>query len=441
MRAFFASVFGLTTALLLALPAGAEIKIKEVVSPSGITAWLVEDPSIPFTALELRFRGGTSLDAPGKRGAIHLMTGLLEEGAGDLRARAYARELEALAASFSYDSSSDTMSISVRFLSENRDEAMALLRATIHNPRFDPEAIDRVRGQVLSGLRSNAKDPGEIAAATYRRLAFGDHPYGSDGAGTISSVTGLTRDDILAARDAVFARDRLFVGAVGDITPEQLGKLIDDLLADLPQTGAPFPGPATYGVGGGVTVVDFDTPQSVAVFGQRGIERDDPDFFAAYVLNQILGGGSFESRLMTEVRQKRGLTYGVYSYLAPRDLAATYRGGVSSANDRIAEAINVISDEWSKMAETGVRSEELDAAKTYLTGAYPLRFDGNSRIASIMVGMQMQGLPIDYIVTRNAKVEAVTLEDVNRVARELLDPEGLRYVVVGKPEGLESTTD
>ncbi len=449
MIAIFNSVIGRTTAaflalpltLILALPAGAEIKIKEVVSPGGITAWLVEDPSIPFTALELRFRGGTSLDAPGKRGAIHLMTALLEEGAADLEARAYARALEALAASFGYDSSSDSVSISARFLSENRDEAMALLRDTILTPRFDQEAIERVRGQVLSGLRSDAKDPGEIAAATYRELAFGDHPYGSNGSGTITSVTALTRDDMLAAKDAVFARDRLYVGAVGDITAQELGKLLDDLLGGLPLTGAPFPAPATYGLTGGVTVVEFDTPQSVAVFGQRGIERDDPDFFAAYVLNQVLGGGSFESRLMTEVRQKRGLTYGVYSYLAPRDLVATYRGGVSSANDRIAEAISVISDEWAKMAETGVTQEELDAARTYLTGAYPLRFDGNSRIASIMVGMQMQGLPIDYITTRNAKVEAVTLEEVNRVARELLDPAGLRYVIVGKPEDLVSTTE
>lgn len=437
MRGFIA----LITTLLLAFPAMAEIKIKEVVSPGGITAWLVMDPSIPFTALELRFRGGTSLDAPGKRGAVHLMTGLLEEGAGDLKARPFARAMEGLAASFGYDSSSDSVSVSARFLTENRDEALALLRDTLLDPRFDQEAIDRVRAQVISSLKSAKKDPDEIAAATYRRLAFGDHPYGSSGSGTIESVTALTRDDMLAAHKAVFARDRLYVAAVGDITAEELGVLLDRLLLDLPETGAPFPGPAEYNLAGGVTVVDFDTPQSVAVFSQRGIERDDPDFFAAYVLNQVLGGGSFESRLMTEVREKRGLTYGVYSYLSPRDLVATYRGGVSSANDRIAEAIKVIREEWAKMAEDGMTQKELDAAKTYLTGAYPLRFDGNGRIAGIMVGMQMQDLPIDYITTRNAKVEAVTLEDVNRVAGELLDPEGLRFVVVGRPEGLETTPD
>jgi zinc protease len=246
---------------------------------------------------------------------------------------------------------------------------------------------------------------------------------------------------MIAAHKAVFARDRLYVGAVGDITEQELGMLLDNLLLDLPETGAPIPGPAQYGLSGGVTVVDFDTPQSVAVFSQRGIERDDDDFFAAYVLNQVLGGGSFESRLMNEVREKRGLTYGVYSYLSPRDLVATYRGGVSSANDRIAEAIKVIGEEWVKMATTGMTKKELDDAKTYLTGAYPLRFDGNARIAGILVGMQMQDLPIDYITTRNAKVEAVTLEDVNRVAAELLDPEGLHFVVVGRPEGLETTAD
>lgn len=442
MSRFIASrLFAILATLFLALPVAAEVQIKEVTTPAGITVWLVEDHSIPFTALELRFRGGTSLDAPGKRGATYLMTGMLEEGAGDLDARAYARKLESLAATFDYDARDDSVSISAQFLTENRDQAMALLHDTIHNPRFDQDAIDRVRGQIVSSLMSDARDPDWMARSTFSHMAFGDHPYGSEGEGTVDSVSALTRDDMLAAHRAVLARDRMYVGAVGDISVEDLGLLVDTLLADLPATGAPFPGPAEVQITGGTTVVEFDTPQSVAIFAQRGMERDDDDFFAAYVLNQILGGGSFESRLMDEVREKRGLTYGVYSYLVPKDLAAIYLGSVSSANDRIAEAIAVIRDEWQKMASTGVTEQELQDAKTYLTGAYPLRFDGNGRIANIMVGMQMQGLPIDYIATRNDKVEAVTLEDANRVAAELLDPEGLQFIVVGKPEGLETQTD
>ena len=270
-------------------------------------------------------------------------------------------------------------------------------------------------------------------------LLYGDHPYGSSLSGSVETVTALTRDDLVAAHADVLARDRVFIGAVGDITPDALGLLLDDLLGGLPEKGAAMPAVAEVRIPSGVTVVDFPTPQSVAIFAQKGIKQKDDDWFAATVMNQVLGGGSFESRLMDEVREKRGLTYGVYSYLVPMDLAETFQGSVSSANDRIGEAISVIRDEWVKMAEKGVTQQELDDAKTYITGSYPLRFDGNQRIASILVGMQMLDLPIDYIPTRNDKVEAVTLEDVQRVAGELLDPEGLAFVVVGQPEGLETT--
>ncbi|WP_037313624.1 M16 family metallopeptidase [Ruegeria halocynthiae] len=432
-------IFATLIAFVVALPAWAEIEIKEVTSPGGITAWLVEDHSIPFTALELRFRGGTSLDDPGKRGAIYLMSGLIEEGAGDMDARTYARELESLAASFSYNASDDSVSISAQFLTENRDDVISLLRTTIHEPRFDEDAVERVKAQILSGLRSDQTDPNDIAGRSFARMAYGDHPYGSEGKGTIENVSALTRDDVVTAYDNVFAKDRLYVGAVGDITAEELGVLLDTLLADLPETGKPIPGRAEVNITGGVSVIEFDTPQSVALFGHAGIDRDDPDFFAAFILNHILGGGGFESRLMQEVREKRGLTYGVATYLVPKDLASVYLGSVSSANDRIADAVAVIRDEWARAASDGVTQKELDDAKTYLTGAYPLRFDGNGQIAGIMVGMQMENLPIDYIATRNDKVNAVTLEEVNRVASELLDPDGLHFTVVGKPEGLETT--
>ncbi|MEO0939315.1 MAG: pitrilysin family protein [Pseudomonadota bacterium] len=424
--------------ILLALPARAEVDIEEVTSPGGITAWLVQEPSIPFTALHIRFRGGATLDREGKRGAMNLMTGLLEEGAGDLDARAFAREMESLAASFSYSVRDDALSIQARFLTENRDDAVALLRSSIKAPRFDPDAIDRVREQVLSGIRSDAVDPNEIATRTWRSMAFGDHPYGSALSGTEQSVTALTRADLLAAHGDIFAKDRMYVGAVGDITPEELGTLLDTLLGDLPETGAPMPEAAVVGIAGGITVVPMDVPQSVAVFGHAGIEQDDDDSFAARVLNQVLGGGGFQSRLTQEVRVERGLTYGVYSFLVPRDLAATYQGQVASANDRIAEAIDVIRAEWARAAAEGVTAEELEAAKTYMTGSYPLQFDGNGTIARIMVGMQMLGLPVDYIATRNEKVDAVTLEDVQRVAASLLDPDGLHFVVVGQPEGLST---
>ncbi len=424
--------------LLAALPARAAVDIQEVTSPGGFTAWLVEEHSIPFVSLEIRFKGGASLDRPGKRGAVNLMTGLIEEGAGDLNAQQFAKAQEELAARYEFDVHDDSLAISARFLTEYRDASVDLLKLALTEPRFDEDAVERVREQVLSIIRSDSTDPDDIASRTFDALAFGDHPYGSSLNGTLDSVAALTRDDIVTAHADVLTRDKVYVGAVGDITAEELGVLLDRLLGDLPETGASMPDEAELSLTGGVTVVPFDTPQSVAVFGHSGIRRDDPDFFAAFVMNQILGGGNFSSRLMQEVREKRGLTYGVYSYLVDKDYAQMVMGRFASANERIADAIAVVRDEWAKIAEEGVTEKELADAKTYLTGAYPLRFDGNAQIAGILVGMQLSDLPIDYIATRNDKVNAVTLEDIKRVAARLVRPDALRFVVVGQPVGLEA---
>ncbi|MEM6938842.1 MAG: pitrilysin family protein [Pseudomonadota bacterium] len=432
-------ITGFILAICASTPVRAEIDIQSVTSPGGITAWLVEEPSIPFIALEIRFRGGASLDDPDARGAVNLMGGLLEEGAADMDARAFKRAQEELATSLDFDVSRDELSVSARFLTENKDASVALLRAALQEPSFPEDAVERVRGQVLSIIQSDAKDPNDIAGQTLGALIYGDHPYAHPVNGTLESVRGLTREDLIAAHAGVLARDRVFVGVAGDISAGELGPMLDTLLGGLPETGAPMPARAEVDIPPGVTVVDYATPQSVARFVQPGISQKDPDYFAAILLNHVLGGGSFESRLTQEVRVKRGLTYGVYSYLLSRDLADVYIGAVSSSNDRIAEAMEVIRDEWRKAAETGLSAEDLDAAKTYITGAYPLRFDGNVRIANILVGMQLMDLPIDYTASRNDRVEAVTLDDVNRVAEELLAPESLHFVVVGQPLGIPAS--
>jgi zinc protease len=426
-------------AVLSSTTAYAEVNIQQITSQGGINAWMVEEPSIPFTALEIRMRGGASLDVAGKRGAANLMTALIEEGSGDMDAQAFQKRLDALAASFSFRVSDDIMSISARFLTENQDEVLALLRQALTEPRFDQDAIDRVRAQVISGIAGDDKNPNRIAGAYFDGAAFAGHPYATSIDGTVDSVAGLTQEDMFEAHRNTLTRDQLFVSAVGDISADEIGPLLDDLLGDLPATGPASPVNVDFGLDGGVTVIDFETPQSVALFGHAGIERDDEDFFAAFILNSILGGAGFESRLMNEVREKRGLTYGIRSYLVPKFHAEMWIGQVASGNDTIAEAIQVTRDIWSDLASNGVTPEELAVTKTYLTGEYPLRFDGNAKIADIMVGMQMIGLPPEYVVNRNDYVAAVTLEDVNRVAAQLLRPDDLHFVVVGQPVGLEST--
>ncbi len=429
----------LIATVMLANPLRAAVEIQEVTSPGGIEAWLVEDHSIPFVALEIRFLGGSSLDPEGKRGVTNLMTGLIEEGAGDLDARGFAAARDAMAASYSFDVWNDALSVSARFLTENRDEAVGLLREALVNPRFDDDAVERVRGQVLSIIRSDATDPNDIASSAFNAAVFGDDPYGSKSDGTVESVSALTRDDIVAAHRSALVRDRVYVGASGDITAEDLGVLLDTLLGDLPVSDRPLETEVEPVIEGGTEVISFETPQSVAVFGHEGIPRDDPDFFAAFVANEIFGGNGRQSRLGFEVREERGLTYGVGTYLLNYDRGDMLIGQFASANNRVAESIEVVKDEWSRIADTGVTQEELDEVKTYLTGAYPLRFDGNGPIARIMVGMQTVGLSPDYIETRNERVNAVTLDDVQRVAQRLYQPENLRFVVVGQPEGLEAT--
>ena len=425
-----------TAALLLAAPLRAEIAIQEVTSPGGITAWLVEDHNIPFTALEIQFKGGSSLEAPDKRGVVNLMTATLEEGAGAMDSKAFAEAREALAAGITFKSNADSVGVSAKFLTENRDQVIDLMREALINPRFDQDAVDRVREQVLSNLRANEKDPGTLASEKFDALAFGDHPYATTADGTIETVMKLTRDDVTSAHKAALARDRVFVAASGDITAEELGKLLDHLLGDLPATGAPQPATAPWLLPPGVTVVDFPTPQSTVFFGELGIPRDDPDFFPAFILNEVIGGGRFTARLMTEVREKRGLTYGIGTYLVNMEHADMLLGQFSASNDKVAEAIKVVQEEWGRVVREGVTPEELEATKTYLTGSYPLRFDGNGPIASILVGMQMDAMPIDYAATRNAKIDAVTMEDIKRVAARLFKPEALHFVVVGQPEGM-----
>ena len=435
MRTLFAVA---ALAVATVLPAFAAIQIQEVTSPGGIRAWLVEEHSLPFTALELRFEGGTSLDAEGKRGATMLMTSTLEEGAGDLDSQGFAAARESLAADISFDAGDDAVTVSARMLTENRGKVATLLKSALTEPRFDQDAVDRVRAQIASNIRQDETDPNAMAARAFDHLAFGDHPFGSSRFGTLESLSGLTREDLIVARDAVLARDRISVAAVGDITAEELGQLLDDLLGGLPQKGAAMPAAAKLGLTGGVTVLNFDSPQSVVNFGEAGIKRDDPDFFAAYVLNHILGGPGFAARLMNEVRQKRGLTYGIGSYLVPMNHAETWQGSFASANEKVAEAVSVIRGVWTDVAENGVTEAELDAAKTYLTGSFPLRFDGNGRIAGILVGMMSEGLPASYVNDRNGYIEAVTRDDVKRVAKRLMKPGELRFVVVGKPVGLET---
>lgn len=423
--------------LLAGLPLRAATDIQVVTSPGGITAWLVQEPSIPMVAIQLSFRGGAAQDAPEKQGATNLMVGLLEEGAGDLSATDFANQADRLGARFSFDTGRDSVSVTASMLTDNLADSVALLRLALVEPRFDTVAFERVRGQVNSGLKSSETDPQSIASTAFREMAFPAHPYGRPVEGTLATVAGLTPEDMRATHRRALGRNTVKIGVVGDITPEALGQLLDTLLGDLPDDTDDKVPEVEPVLEAGVSVIDFETPQSVVIFAQPGLKRDDPDYLAAYVLNHIVGGRSSTARLNVEVREKRGLTYGISSFLLPYKHAALYMGHFNSSNDTVAEAVRIVKEEWARVAASGVTAEELETAKRYLTGAYALRFDGNAEIAGILAGMQVVNLPPSYIKERNGLVNALTLDEINAVAARLYQPEKLRFVVVGQPAGLK----
>lgn len=426
--------------LTLAPPqAEAAADIQRVVSPGGIEAWLVEEPAIPMVAMELSFEGGASLDPEALPGVANFLAGMLEEGAGDLDAVAFAESAQLLGARFSFDAGRDGFRVSARMLSEAKQESVELLRLALADPRFDAEPMERVRAQILSGIRSDEADPRALARDAFWSRAFPDDPYGRPVDGTLGSVAAIAPDDLEAARERLLNVDAVKIGVVGDIDAETLGPLLDDLLGELPRAAPPARGETAFEKPGGVRVVPFDAPQSTVMFGQPGPLRDDDDFIPLYVLNYVLGGGGFSSRLTEEIREKRGLAYSAYSYLLPLDRAGLWIGGVGTANERVSDSLEVIRAEWRRMAEEGVTEDELRKAKQYLTGAYPLRFDSNASIASILVGLQEAGLGRDYPEIRNDLIRAVTREDVARVAEDWMNPDALAFVVVGRPTGVDAT--
>jgi len=415
------------------------MKIERVVSADGIEAWLMEDHSLPVISLSLLFRGGAALDPAGKEGLASMTAGLIDEGAGDLDSRAFQQRLADLSITLRFNASLDTFEGSLRTLTENRDEAFSLLRMALNAPRFDDEPVTRVRNQILASLAMAESDPAQIADKVWFRAAFPDHPYGRPSEGTKAGVTAVTTNDLRGFVKRRFGRDHIIIGVAGDITADELAPLLHSAFGSLPEHAAPFELPDAQVAGSGVIVVEEDIPQSTVRFGENGIKRDDPDYFAARLLNYTLGGGGFSSRLTEEVREKRGLAYSVYSYIRPMAQGGLVGGGVGTDNARVAESLDLIREEWRRMAEDGVSKDEFKDSKTYLTGAFPLRLTSTKRISSMLATLQYLGLGIDYLDHREELIHSVTLDDTRRVAYRLLHADDLLVVVVGKPEGVTAT--
>ncbi len=411
--------------------------IVEVKSPGGITAWLTEDHTLPLIAVDFQFDGGSALDPPGQEGRANLAMDLLDEGAGDLDSHAFKTRVEDLSVRLDFEASYDAVGGTMRTLSANADAAFDLLRLSLTSPRFDADAIDRVKSQVAAELREGDQSPRVIANRIWWHTAFPDHPYGRRSAGTLVSLASIGTEDLHRFVAERFGRDKLTLGVVGDITPERLKVLLDRTFGALPAHAAAAAVADTAASDQGVVlVVNKPIPQSVVTFGEGGIKRDDPDWYAALVMNEILAGDGLTSRLTEEIREKRGLAYGVGAGLSPLRHAGILYGSVATRNDRVSDTIDILREEWGRFRDDGPTQAEVENAKKYLIGAFPLSLDTTSRLAALLVSLQVEKLGMDYIERRGAALSAVTVDDVRRVAKRLLDPDRLRIVIVGSPKGL-----
>lgn len=413
---------------------------ERVVSPGGIEAWLVESPDIPVISVDFSFAGGSALDPEGKEGVADFVSVMLDEGAADLDSQAFQAALNTNSISMGFGVGREHFSGWLYALSEDRDLAFSLLAKALQAPRFDPDPMERMRAVLTVQLQDSLKDPGSMASRAWWAAAFPDHPYGRPVGGTLETVAGITPDDLHAFVDSRFARDNLVIGVVGDITAEELGPLLDSTFGALPEQASPWELPDVEMAGRGeVLLVEVDLPQTIFLFGQPGPLSGSDEYHAVNVVNRVLGGSGFSARLYREIREERGLTYGVSTWLYGLDHAGLIMGSTSTVNNRAGETLEVLLAEWNLMAASGPHSDEVEEAKLYINGSYPLRYDNTSSIASALRVYQELDLPTDYYDVRHELVNAVTPDIAVQTAQDWYDADDLLVVVVGSPEGITPT--
>jgi len=438
IRPSFTAAFAAAVLAVLAAPCAHATQIARVVSPGGIEAWLVHEPS-PLIAVQFAFSGGAAQDPAEKPGVANLAADLWDDGAGDLDTKAFQERLERKSIELGFSAGRDYIHGSLRTLTANRDEAFDYLRMALTQPRFDVDAVERTRGQLIARLKRQTTNPSDMASRVWWQTAFPGHPYGRPVSGTADSVARITVDDLRAYTRRVLARGNLKIAVVGDIDAATLGPLLDRTFGDLPAEPQLVPvADVTMQGGERRIVLPLDVPQAVVTFGARGIPRHDPDFMPAYVLTHILGGGTLSSRLYREVREKRGLAYGVSGSLSWLEHAAVLLGGTATRSAVTGEALGVIESEMHRLAQEGPTEDEVEDAKSALAGSYELDLDTSGKIAAQLVQIQIDNLGIDYIDRRSSLIGAVTLADTKRVAKRLLDT-GLLVTIAGHPQGVQST--
>jgi zinc protease len=418
--------------------------IEKTTLDNGLKVIVIEHHELPVVAFRLVFKSGAAFDPSGKAGQADLTAGLLRKGTKTRTATQIAEEIDFVGGSLGAGSSRDATYANCKVLKKHFDVGLDLLSDIILNPAFADEEIERLRKQTLAAIKQQKDDPGAVADKRYREFLFGDHPYGQPSEGTETSVAALTRDDIVSFHQNYYVPDNAILAVVGDVTPKVA---IDKIKAKFSQwKGAQVvpPGHAQPPAVEGHQVLLVDKPDLTQTYirvGHLGVKRDNPDYFAVRVMNYILGGGGFSSRMMDEIRSKRGLTYGIGCRFDFNKLRGAYTVSTFTQNDSTAVAIRAIIEQIANFRAGGVTDKELADTKSFYTGYFPLQLETPSQIASQILNVELHGLGEGYLKNYRKNMNAVTKEDIQRVAKKYLDPNNLKLVVVSKAEDVKASLE
>jgi zinc protease len=417
-------------AVLATHSAIAGVKIENWVSPGGARVFFVESRVLPMLDVQVDFAAGSMFDPPGKSGTAALTRSVLGLGAGKLDETAIAEQMADIGATLGGGADTDRASVAVRTLAaaEKRDAALGVLRSVLHAPRFEAAIFEREKARTVAGLKEAMTRPDSIAGKAFWAAMYPDHPYGR--AATPESVAALTRDELVAHHARYYTAANASITLVGDISRGEAEKIAEAIAAGLPK-GEPATLPPAPNVAAGKAVkLEHPASQAHIHIGMPAIERGNPDFFPLIVGNYTLGGGGFVSRLMKEVRDKRGYAYSVSSYFNPLRQAGPFQIGLQTKRAQAKDAIAVSRDVLDGFLKDGPSPEELAAAKANLTGSFPLRLDSNKKILDNVAVIGFYGLPLDYLDNYQQRVQAVTVDDVKRAFSRYVRPADLMTVTV-----------
>lgn len=428
------------TGLLMMTPIGANaetaanstpyLDIQTVHSKSGLKAWLVHDESVPVISMQFAFRGGSKLDDNETQGLSMMLSHLLDEGAGPYSAAEFQKRLNDRSISLSFGSGRDSLSGNLETLSKYKEEAFALLKTALTKPLFDEESIARIRAANLARIRDSLSDPDWRASRLMLDRAYEGHPYALNSGGSISSLQNITREDLVEAHKNRLTRDRLVIGVSGDITAEELRTLLDLIFGDLPESSGPILIEDTPIQNQEITALHpYETPQTVIQMVWPGVSRKDNDYYDALVLNAAWGGLGFGSMLTEDIREDRGLTYGIHTSLSGLNHAPSLVLRTSTAHDNLPEMLERIETGRQRLLQAPLPNDKLQLAKEYLIGSLPLNLTSNNQVASILLSLQLDHLPTDYLDRREEKIRAVTGETAQAMAQKILNRQPMSALV------------